>query len=85
MNVAMRKLKIIQAELVRRNINLHTLTTADKAVAVVSCVVALVAGTAVGIEEAAAAPMEIGSGHAGATAGDALMLSGKMSSRTNSS
>lgn len=71
MNVAMRKLNIIQAELARRKIKLHTLTGKDKTIAVVSGLLALGTGSMVGIEEA--------------TAGDAVIPLGKMSSRANSS
>ena len=83
MNVAMRKLKIIQAELVRRSIKLHTLTTRDKVIAVVSGLVSLGAGTAMGIEEAMTAGVVVGGEHAVVTAGDGVMASGKMSSRVD--
>jgi len=49
MNVAMRKLNIIQAELGRRNIALHTLTARDKIIAAMSGLVSLGGGPTVNV------------------------------------
>ena len=80
MNVAKRKMEIIQGELARRNIALHTLTTRDKVIAVTAGLISLGAGTAVGIEFFPPVGVEVTNmelSHAVAPGGDVTIQPGR--------
>lgn len=82
MNVAKRKMDIIQRELARRNIALHTLTTRDKVIAVTAGLISFGVGAAIGIEFSPPVGVEVTNmelSHSVAPGGDVALQPGMYS------